>query len=152
MAFIEWLSSHITSLIQTLGVIGGLIFTAYSFRLDARARRVSNLLAITAHHRNIWSELYDRPELMRVLQADVDLAQVPIKPSEELFIRLLILHFESTFKASRQGEYRQPEGLSQDVAQFFSLPLPSVVWTRIRAFQDRDFVQFVENTLREYQH
>lgn len=148
MGFIGWLSSHITSLIQTLGIIGGLIFTAYSFRLEARARRVSNLLAITAHHRNIWSELYERPELMRVLQADIDLVQDPIKPEEELFIRLLILHFESTFKASRQGEYRQPEGLAQDVAQFFSLPLPSMVWTRIRALQDHDFVRFVEDTLR----
>lgn len=88
---------------------------------------------------------------MRVLQADIDLVQDPIKPEEELFIRLLILHFESTFKASRQGEYRQPEKLAQDVAQFFSLPLPSVVWTKIRTFQDHDFVLFVENTLREHQ-
>lgn len=148
MGFIQWLSSHTIDIIQSVGIIGSLAFTAYSYRLETRARRINNLLRVTGNHRDIWSELYDRPELGRVLAADIDLEANPIRPEEELFVRLLILHLGSTFRAAQNGEYQQPDGLPQDMITFFSLPLPRVVWHQLRAYQDEDFVRFVEDVLR----
>lgn len=145
MGFVAWLSSHLFSLIQVIGIVGGLTFTAMSFQMDARSRKVSNLLAITKSHREIWSELYEHPELARTLEAKRDLAREPIRPEEELFVKMLILHLNSAFYASRYRELIQPEGLSRDIQEFFSLPVPRVVWDRLRPLQDKNFVRFVED-------
>lgn len=144
MVFTEWLSSHLFSLIQVIGIVGGLTFTAISFRLEARARQVGNFLAITKNHREIWSELYAHPELARVLEAKRDLAKEPIKLEEELFVKFLILHLNSAFYASRHRELIQPEELSRDIQEFFSLPVPRVVWDRLRPLQDKNFARFVD--------
>ncbi|MFH0957632.1 MAG: hypothetical protein V1897_02915 [Pseudomonadota bacterium] len=148
MGFINWLSNHLFSLIQVIGIIGGLTFTAVSFRMEARTRKVSNFIAITKNHREIWSELYTHPELARVLSAKVDLERDPIKPEEEIFVKLLILHLNSAFYAWRYGEFLPPDELSKDIREFFSLPLPRLVWDRLRLLQDKEFVRFVENICR----
>src|SRR5260221_13307070 len=70
MGFLNWASDNWFILLQSLGIIGGLLFTAASLRLDEKTRRVGNLMAITKNHREIWTALYDRPELSRVLDAD----------------------------------------------------------------------------------
>jgi hypothetical protein len=48
MEFGNWLRDHWFVLLQSAGIIGGLLFTGISLRIDARVRRVGNLLAITA--------------------------------------------------------------------------------------------------------
>lgn len=148
MDFVAWLSSHLFSLIQVIGIVGGLTFTAVSFRMDARSRQVSNFLAITKSHREIWSELYTHPELSRALEAKRDLVKEPIKPEEELFVKMLILHLNSAFYASRYRELIQPEEVSRDIREFFALTLPRVVWERLRPLQDKEFVRFVEKNRR----
>jgi len=149
MGFSDWLASHIVSIIQSVGVIGGLIYTARSFRMDVKARRVSNLLAITKHHHDIWSELYVRPELARVLQAGADPNLEPITHAEELFISLLILHLFSSYRAIEKRELNQPQGLARDIRAFFGLPLPRAVWNRLRDFQDADFAGYVDSLIRQ---
>ncbi len=149
MGIFHWVSDNWFSLIQTLGIIAGLVFTAASFRVDAKTRQISNLLTITGQHREIWKEFYRRPELSRVLEHEPDLEARPLSNDEELFVRLLILHLSSTFEATRDDLYLKPEGLERDVQFFFSLPIPKTVWNKFKVFQNSRFVQFIEQQISE---
>lgn len=142
-----WIAANWFVLLQSVGIIGGLIFTAVSLRSDTHTRRISNLLTITNQHREIWSRLFDRPELARVLSESAGPAQSPITAVEALLIRRLILHLSSSYHAIKDGVFLSPEGVRKDIAWFFSLPLPKAVWRRWRDFQDRSFVAYVDGCL-----
>ncbi len=144
MGFLNWASDNWFILLQSLGIIGGLLFTAASLRLDEKTRRVGNLMAITKNHREIWTALYDRPELSRVLDADADLEQRAITREEEWFLRFLILHLNTVHHALKSGVLLKLDGLHKDIRWFFSLPLPQAVWEKTKWLQDSDFVGFVE--------
>ncbi len=144
MGFLDWLGPNWFILLQSVGIVGSLFFTADALREDAKARRVSNLITITGHHRDIWTQLYRRPDLARVLDSQANVDHEPIRDEEELFISLLILHLSSVFHAMNQGLYLKPEGLRKDIDWFFSLPIPKSVWNRNKALQDVAFVSFVE--------
>ena len=144
MGLIQWLEQNWFSSIQITGILGGLLFAAVNFRTDAQARRVSNLIAITQHQREIWTHLYTRPELARVLAKAVNLKSAPVTDAEELFVNFLILHLNTAYHAMQTGMFMKPEGLQRDIQMFFSLPIPQAVWETTKPFQDEDFVRFVE--------
>ena len=141
-----WFAEHWFDLLQTIGIIGGLLFTAYALRKDERARRIGNSIAINEQHRRIWKTFYEHPRLHRVLSADLDLDKSPVCIEEELFITSLILHLNAVHQAMKHGEFITLEGLERDVRQFFSLPIPKNVWKRSKFFQNSDFVLFVERS------
>jgi hypothetical protein len=68
---------------------------------------------------------------------------------EELFVNFLILLLNASFHAMKNGVLTASEGLRKDVRRFFSLPLPRVVWEKMKPFQDTSFVTFVESCLSE---
>ena len=144
MGFLHWVEQNWFSFFQSTGIIGGLVFTAVTLRTDAQARRIGNLIAITQHQREIWTHLYTRPELARVLAHAVNLKSAPITDAEELFVNFLILHLNSAYHAMQTGMFMKPEGLQRDIQMFFSLPIPKAVWESTKQFQDEDFVRFVE--------
>lgn len=144
MGFLQWISNNWFVLLQSAGISGGLLLTTVSLRDDVKARRVTNLIYMTQHHREIWSQLYTRPELSRVLDPSVNVKLNPVTKEEELFISLLILHLNSSFQAMKVDVLVKPEGLRRDVHMFFSLPVPKAVWETAKTFQDEDFVRFVE--------
>lgn len=147
MGVLAWISGNWFDLLQSLGIIVGFLFTFAALRADTHARRTANLIAITAAHREIWTELYDRPELRRVSDHSVDLEQTPMTPEEELFVSLLILHLNTSFQAMKAGVFISPEGLRKDIRRFFSAPLTRLAWDHQRSLQDDDFVSFVESCL-----
>lgn len=149
MGVFDWLGQNWFTLLQSAGIIGGLLFTAVSLRDDVKARRVSNLIAITHHHREIWTQLYQRPELARVLDAKIDVKRNPVRDEEELFVNLLTLHLSSVHHAMSQGLFIKLEGLRKDMDWFFALPIPKAVWERNRALQNESFVRFVEASVPE---
>lgn len=151
MEWLHWIEQNGFVLLQSVGIIGGLLFTAISLRVDATVRRVGNLIKLTQHHRDIWTRLYTRPELSRVIHRKPNLSQKPVSYAEQLFVNLLILHLNSAYQAMKNGMSVTPEGLQKDIQSFFSLPIPKIVWERSKGFQDRDFVQFVESCLRQPQ-
>lgn len=144
MGVASWLTAHWFDLLQTLGIIGGLGFSAFTTHEDAKARRVSNLIAITARYNDIWQEFYKKPALARVMLPDLDLARNPISAQERLFVKNLIFHLNAVHEARKAGMVMEIERLRKDIGNFFSLPIPNSVWQETRDFQNREFYEFVE--------
>lgn len=144
MSILRLLGDNWFTVLQSAGIIGGLLFTGIALRRDAKGRRIENLIAITANHRDIWRDLYHRPELARVLRAPVDLVRKPISREEEVFVVAVILHMNSVYQATKEGLFQKLSGFPQDIRWIFSHPIPSVVWEKIKSLQDQDFVAFVE--------
>ena len=93
MQGLQWIGEHWFDLLQTVGIVGGLLFTARTTLKDDRSRKIANLIAIKQQYREIWKELYDRPQLGRLLEKGVNLNTHPISTEESLFVKLLILHW-----------------------------------------------------------
>lgn len=143
-AFIRWLAEHGKDTLETGGLVTGLFYTAASFSADAKERRISNLMELEASHRDLWFQLIEKPELARILRADVDLSKSRVSVVEERFVHLLITHLAVTFAALKSGVLPGVNGLRKDVHEFFALPIPQQVWQWSRRFQHADFVKFVE--------
>jgi hypothetical protein len=129
---------------QLFAVLLGFIFTTISIRQNTKERRLSNLLTITSHHRDLWQHFSDRPQLYRVLKPDASLEKKPPSVAEREFVNLIILHLRSAFQVYKGDASFSPDGLRQDVAEFFSLPIPKEVWNRCRRYHDEEFISFVD--------
>ena len=124
------------------------MFTAESVRQATKARRISDLLALTDQHRELWRELQERPELRRITQKDVDLVAEQITSAEDQFLNLAIVHFNTGWLLTREGALLTQEALIKDVQFFFNLPIPRSVWERTRGNRDPEFAGFIESCLR----
>lgn len=144
MNFIHWLATHGMELLQAVGIIASLGFTTAAFLKDDASRRVANLLTITEGHRKIWSHVYQRPELARVLERVVDLDSRPLTNDEALFVTFLVHHLGNTYQAMRRGVFSTRQALGRDIHWFLNLPIPRRVWEDSKDFMDPDFVIFVE--------
>ncbi len=136
------------TLIQTAGIVGSFLLASWALFIDAKVRRASNLIAITAHHREIWSQIYSTPSLTRITDSDADLDKRPITTKEWHFTRSLFLHLASAYQAASDGLLATPEGLRSDVRDFLLLPIPRKVWIEIRMKQNAKFRQFVDSTVQ----
>lgn len=149
MNLLSWIADHGFELLEAAGIIGGLAFTAAAFRQDTKARRVGNLLALTAGHRDIWRQVHERPELWRVLEEEVDLVAAPVTNPEALFVTFLLLHLNATHRAIRKGQFSTRQAIEKDVRWFLSRPVPNSVWLEARKLLEDDFVAFVDSNLRD---
>src|SRR5438552_2913476 len=123
MAFLlKWLAENWFPLFQAFGIIGGLLFTSASLRRDTEARRTSDLLALSARHHELWSELHRRTDLQRVLSSEVDLIATPITRAEEEFLKLVFVHFYTGWLLANRGALVSIEALRADARSFFALP------------------------------
>ena len=132
-------------IIQTGGIVGALLLNCFALFLDARSRRVGNLIHLTQQHRELWERMYTHSALVRILDPAPDLTALPVSADEELFVVFVILHLSNTFYAMRAGFYPKPHGLRKDIQLFFSLPIPRAVWEKVKELQDEPFVRFVES-------
>jgi len=138
-----WITEHWLDLIQTVAIIGGLLFTAYAMLREESATKIATLIAANEQYREIWQELYKNPRLSRVLNKTVNLDKEPISDEESLFVKLLILHLGTVYEAMKSGMFVKLQGLRRDVQEFFSLPIPKTIWEKTRPFQNPDFVEFI---------
>lgn len=143
-----WLAQNWFPLAETLGIVASLIFTAFTVRQDMRERRLANLVVLTGQHRDVWKALYERPGLGRLLSTAVNPKRQPLTRQENLFITLVILHLGTVHRAMKHGLISRVGGIRQDIRWFFSLPLPKAVWEKVKPFQDKEFVGFIEECLR----
>lgn len=147
-AFLFWLNQNWFSFLQSLGIVGGLWFTAAAIRRDTKARKASDLLKLLEQHRELWSDIHRRPELMRVLSQELDLVAQPISTAEEEFINLVIVHFHTGWMLSCSGSTNSLAALGKDVGSFFTLPLPRKVWEETEHKRDAAFVRFVAKCMK----
>ena len=145
--FLAWLDTNWFSLLQSLGIAGGLLFTAVTVHRDAQHRHVSNMLTLLEQHRDLWSEVHTRPELARVMATEVDLVTRPLTVAEERFLNLVIVHFHTGWQLARDGVIHSLAVMAADAQGFFSLPLPRAVWDQSKAQREPDFVHFVDAAL-----
>jgi hypothetical protein len=127
-----WIAENWFNILSAAGIIGSLLFTARSLRSETDTRRISNLLTLTTNHREFWSQLFYRPDLGRVVSASADLSAQPITLAEHLYVNMAVQYLSSAYQALKTGLVIKPEGLSQDIRWFFSLPIPRAVWGKIR--------------------
>lgn len=144
MGIWDWISQNWFNLFGSAGV-AGLWFAAAALREETKGRRVANRIALTANHRELWSECFHNQRLLRVLDATVDVSKAPVTPEEELFVGMAIQQLNATYEAMKNGLTFKPEGVRRDVWSFFSLPVPKAVWEKMKAVQDDDFAAFVES-------
>jgi hypothetical protein len=104
---------------------------------------------VTKAHRDLWTALYVKPELVRIIRKQVDLQKAPPTPAELLFVHLLILHLRSSFKARQAGMEFSDDAVAADIRWFFARPIPRLAWERSKQFQDPEFVSFVESCFEE---
>lgn len=135
-------------LLQSVGIVSSLLFGAYSIWREERARQIEHLFAIIGQHREIWKELYQRPELARFLHPKVNLKRSPISVHEEVFVKLLIQQLGGVHQALQVRMFVNVEGLRKDVRAFFAAPIPQAVWEKYRSLQNKEFVRFVEEAQR----
>jgi hypothetical protein len=147
MGYWAWVTEHAFNLLEAAGIIGSLVFTSVSLRAETKTRKVSNLLTLTANHREIWREFFDRPELARVLDASLDAKRITITPEELEFVNLVIIHTSTMYEALKGKLVVKQEGLPRDVGVFLSLPIPNAVWNKMKQFHNADFVRFVEKVI-----
>jgi len=151
----QWFAENWFELITTIFGGGGLWFTAFSIRKDAKARkeeaearRVANLFAVTTNYRESWKPYFDNPQLARVLDPVADVVKQPVTPIEELFVGQIIFHTSIIFYATKSGLFITQEGSSLDIAEFLSLPIPKAVWQKAKPLQNHDFVAFIDSSLK----
>ena len=146
-ALYVWLDSNWFTLLQSLGIVGGLLFTTATLRRDRKGRRVTDLLTLTAQHRELWSEVHRRPELARVLRAEVDLIGSPITFAEQEFLNVVIVHFCLGWQLARAGSLVTMEAIKVDIRSFFAKPIPQRIWHETKGERDPQFVRFVDSVL-----
>src|ERR1051325_6097078 len=93
-------TQHCFDLLQSVGIVSGFIFTAYSIRKEDVSRRIGNLLAIAERHHSIWKLLYERPGLSRIMDDRAALDTKPLSDEEQVFITALILHLDTVDRKS----------------------------------------------------
>ena len=144
MGSLRWLTDNWFTLLNAVGIIGGLLFTGHSLHSETKTRRIANLLSLTQGHREIWKEVLDHPQLSRVLDPAADISSRPVSDEEEIFVNLVIQHLSVVFHAMRDELTIKPEGLRRDVWWFFSLPIPRTVWEEYKVLQNDKFAAYVE--------
>ena len=144
MGSLRWLTENWFTLLNAVGIVGGLMFTGHSLRSETKTRRIANLLSLTTGHRDIWKQIFTRPQLSRILDPNADTSSKPVTREEEIFVNLVIQHLSVVFHAMRDELTIKPEGLRRDVWWFFSLPIPQTVWEKMKVLQNDKFVAYVE--------
>lgn len=147
MGILGWIGAHGFDFLQTASILVGFFTAAYTIRTDTKERKIGNLFSLTNAHREIWSRLYERKELSRVLSESVNLRREPVTAEEELFVHTLILHLRTAFKARELGMQFDDDAVAADIRQFLNRPIPRFVWDCSKVFQDSDFVKFVDGCI-----
>lgn len=145
MGIVGWFAHNAFELLSAVGIIGGLCFTALSFRSEAKTRRVANLISITGSHREVWKLYFNSSELARVFDSKPDIAKRPVTQKEEIFVNMVIAHISTVYYAIQNDLVIKQEGVRRDVAQFLLLPIPRRIWEKIKVVQNDDFAAFVES-------
>jgi hypothetical protein len=154
-------SSWFDHFVQTVGIVFGLLLNALATNRQAKAsdseakarereaksREIENILTLADHHRNLWGEVSEHPELKRVFEENADAVKNPPTVLEEVFINKAFAQYLTGWRIVDAGGLTTQEELEADMRWFFTLPLPHKVWEKNKGFKNQQFVEFVERAL-----
>lgn len=143
----SWIRDNWFSFVQSVGIVGGLLFTAWSLKRDSAERKTTARLALAEHHRELWAEVHRRPDLARILCDDVELLGQPVTAAEDEFLNVVIYHFQTCWELGKNSSLLSMKVLALDARDFFSHPIPAYVWRHSRSRRDPKFVAFIESCL-----
>ena len=141
---IQWID-----VVQLLSIVIGFGFTIRELRVSSKLRKFDVFWRITQSHREVWRPVVDDASLKRVLLEDVDLEQEPLTVQEEVFLNSVVLHVESVYEAHERGFYSLGKHVTKDIRDFFRLPLPALAWTRIKEYQTKQLLDFIDGGAAE---
>ncbi len=118
-------------------------------RQNTKTRRISDLLTVAEHYRDLWGRTQNEPEMQRIGRKDPDLIRTPVTSEEEKFLNRVIIHFNTSWLMAREGALLSLEALTRDVQAFFTLPIPSSVWLDTRQNRDPAFARFLDRCLED---
>jgi uncharacterized membrane protein len=136
------------TLIQSIGITASLIFAAFQLRHQAKRDNVATSLILNEHHRQLWSLFITDSRLTRVLARSPGIEAEPITDYERMFVNMLFLHISVVLRALEAKAIQPIEGLSSDVSELMSYPIPRAVWREIARFQDKRLKDFVARNLQ----
>ena len=142
-----WFVDNWFSLVQSGGIIGGLVFTGWSLRRSSLDARIGNTLGLAQQHRDLWGDAHRRPELARILEGEVDLVSHPVTVTEREYLDLAIYHFYTCYELGSECGLISLDVLALDARSFFAKPIPQAVWRETRASRAPAFVRFIENAV-----
>jgi hypothetical protein len=141
-----WIRDNWSSVVGAVGIIGSLLFTAANLREDSRNRLVTNLLAIEERHRDLWAEA-EQAGLQRIFSDKVDVLSEPLSTKEYVYLRRVILRFETGWRIEKILNRGEMKLLARDAGEFLSRPLVHAVWEKTKEFRNRRFVRFVKQAM-----
>ena len=145
---LRWVGENWFPLVQTLGIVTGLLVTGQTLRSDLRSRRITDHLALAQLQRDLWDQLRNRPELLRILEEEADLVACPVTVAERDFLNSVFVHYINGWMVAQDAGLLTLEALSLDVRGFFGLPIPHTVWKQTQGHFDPKFVAFIEECLK----
>jgi hypothetical protein len=144
----RWLVDNWFFLLSAVGIGSGIWYNAGALRSEANSRKIANVLAITANHREIWTQFINNPNLKRIRDAAADTIAQPVNDIEQVFVTLVIVHASNVYFALNDQLVVRYDGLRRDLAEFFSLPVPNAVWQKTKLLQNQDFAAFIDSSLK----
>jgi hypothetical protein len=146
-----WFYDNWFSLSQTLGILAGLLITAYTMHRDLKARRISDHIAMVEQHRELWRSVMENPDLNRVLDPNRDVGRDSLTSVESQFLISVVVHFHCGWLLEQNGgSLVNPRIRALDAGRFFRLPAPSAVWSSLKAFQEPGFRKFIEESVHSF--
>lgn len=136
-------------LFQTVFLVTGFLTATYTVYRTQRLAKVTNLLTITAGHRDIWSKILTNDLIEPVLyESGFDPTKLTAK--QRTFVNFVILHLNATFEAARAGALVKVEQIALDAGTFFSLPGPGRIWEENKKYQNARFRDFVDRAIEAH--
>ncbi|KKR13591.1 MAG: hypothetical protein UT42_C0044G0010 [Candidatus Falkowbacteria bacterium GW2011_GWA2_39_24] len=98
----EWIQNNWFNVLQSIGIIASVLFTAYVVRVSNKSKKVENLLLLNQYHREIWLYYLDNPHLSSIFKKDIPEDYNPTD-IENRFVSIIILHLNTAFLATKAG-------------------------------------------------
>ena len=138
------------TLLQSLGIIIGFLFSGYAIWKDANATKLQNYILLTQSHREVWSMMMDNEKLGRVLEKDIPASKMELTYRERQFLTFIFLHITCSFELSKRGKIVDIEKDKEDIADLLSHPLVKKFWDDNSRFYNEDFRAFITKCVESH--
>lgn len=130
-------------IIQSIGIIAGLVYAGLNFRREGKAKRASNYVTLVQNYRDIWKLKITDPALSDALKQRVA-PGIEATEQQKQFITFLFFHLSTYFYLRQNDQIDEISAISIDVKNFLSSPLVKCHWEENKSFYNDDFIRFVD--------